>query len=219
MYRKGGFAVTTHGNGDIDKTIAYYHDRIKQTEEERGPEPDRKDGKWMSWAMSAGKLDRKISHFNKMIAALEKTKKQKLSSDRIHKPSNSWPSWSNPNDRKSFSWRFIDHVVSISQRPRGTRGPAFESQLLTVAIPNDPQTEEETKDRERLVAELKTAAEEKHSPFHVAVCNQEVVYQKRTAHMFILSGVDVDIDWVKKDINTIVRIYNKQRPTSNVKLV
>lgn len=207
-----------HGNGDVDKTIAYYQNRIEETERERALEPDRKDAKWMSWAVNGSKLDKKIGHFNKMIVALEKKKRQNSSSDRVHKPSKSWPSWGNPNKQKSISWRFIDHAVSISQRPRGTRGPAFESQLLTVAIPNDPQTEDEVKDRELLVTELKNAAEEKHSPFRVAVCNHKVEYQGRTAHMFILSGVDVDIDWVQKDINDIIHIYNKQRTGCNVKL-
>lgn len=217
MHRKGDLAVKVYGDGDVDKTIAYYQSRIEETKKELPLEPDRNNTNWWFWKLKSNKLDKKVGYFEKMITSLEKRKRQRASGDLVHAKSSMLPRWREAN--RDLPYRFFDHTVVMSQRPRGTRGPAYESQLLAVSVCHNPSTEREAKDRARSVAALKEFAASDKSPFRVALCSRDVEYMGVQAQMFILAGTDVNLAFVTQDLPAIVLLYNKHRGDSNVKLL
>lgn len=222
MYRKGHAAVHIHGNGDIDATIAYYRRRIDEIDtKEAAPKPDEKNpGSYSKWMQSRGHNMDKLQHFQKMIDVLEKRKQEKESKDRVHKPSSMNPPWRDPNSKKyGRFWRFYDHGVVFTQRPRGARGPSHVGQLCTLGVAYDPNTEEDQKDRTTRLTELEELSSAAFSEFRIAVRDRKATYDGHPARIFILAGRDVDVEFVKSDLPALIRMYNKQRSAAKLQLV
>lgn len=216
MHRKGDLAVYIHGDGDIDKTIEYYEQRTQDAEREIASaqgEPDVEDlwraGNWRG-AIAKHKHDqsqsRKAGHFERMIAALKKRKEEKESPNKFHRLSKSRPEWLQDQE---LLINFCDHMEIFTQRPKGVRGPGRPSQVVAFAV------EYGHRSRERLEAHL----EEINDGNVIRLLEWKAEYAGAEAQVIALAGEDVDLEFFKADLPSILKIYNKRRPGVELKLV